>query len=163
MLHAHVRATSPFSQEAEHQGREVVTPSKSRCNLSRWGFSFALGALTVHSCRQHSVQMGLCQSWESIPGLARPPSFQPWSHPRQEELILTTRVLALVGLFTRTKLSWIRPGLSTSETASSHGREGRAGAQQTLDDVSASSCLASPRAHFGELAQLADISVSHYH
>lgn len=43
------------SQDTEHKRREVVTPGRSRCNLSRGGFSLLPGSLTVRSCRQHAA------------------------------------------------------------------------------------------------------------
>lgn len=43
------------SQETEHKKQEVVTPGRSRCNLSQWNFSWLLDSLTVRSCLQHSA------------------------------------------------------------------------------------------------------------
>lgn len=92
------------SQDTEHKRREVVTPGRSRCNLSRGGFSLLPGSLTVRSCRQHSAD-GAQPELGKQPRLARPLSFQSWAPRPQEELTLTVRALAFAGLFTSIRLS----------------------------------------------------------
>lgn len=80
VLQAHVPATILlFSQDTEGKGSGGAEQEQVQPILI--GFLLCSGFLTVHSCWQRSVQMGLCQSGEHSPELAQPLSFQLRAHP----------------------------------------------------------------------------------
>lgn len=106
VLQAHVPATILFfSQDTEGKGSGGAEQEQVQPILI--GFLLCSGFLIVHSCWQHSVQMGLCQSGEHSPELAQYCRFSLGLTPPQEELTLTICDLAFMGLFISIKLSWV--------------------------------------------------------